>query len=295
MISILICSANPGDLLLVRKNIESTIGAIPYEIIAFDNSEGKKGISEVYNVGIKQARYELICFMHEDVSIKTKHWGNTIIRIFSGDPEIGIVGVAGGGYKSLAPSGWYCPEFENPAQSYQNILQGYKLDSKEEVHAYHNPYNEPLSDVVCVDGVWFCTRKSIALKNLFDEKLLKGFHGYDLDFCLNVFGKHRIVVSYDILMKHASEGNFNNAWLNEILKLHQKWNKYLPLTTSDVSEKEIYLTEKRAIKKLIEQMLGWNYPFAAIQKMLLNCTSSKRMPFRLFFKGYLHLVKQTWK
>ena len=295
MLSILICSANPKDLILVKQNIKNTIGAIPYEIIAFDNSEGKKGISEVYNAGIQQARYELICFMHEDVNIKTDDWGNIVNNIFSVNPEIGIVGVAGGGYKSLAPSGWYCLEFENPAQSYQNILQGYKLDSKDEIHAYHNPYNEQVSDVVCVDGVWFCTRKSIALKNLFDEKLLKGFHGYDLDFCLNVFGKHRIVVTYDILMKHASEGNFNHAWLDEILKVHQKWNKHLPLTTSQVSEMGIYLTEKRSIKRLIEQMLDWNYSFTAIQKMLLAGTASKRMPIRLFFKAYIHLVKQAWK
>lgn len=294
MLSIIICSANANDLLLVRQNIKSTIG-VPHEIIGYDNSTAKKGICEVYNDSVQKARYDLLCFMHEDVNIRTVNWGKIVDDIFTNDPDIGIVGVAGGGYKALAPSGWYCVEFQSPAKSFQNILQGYKLDSREEFHAYHNPYNESLSEVVCVDGVWFCTRKSIALQHVFDQKLLKGFHGYDLDFCLNVFGKHKIVVTYNVLMKHASEGNFNKSWLDEILKIHKKWNRNLPLTTSDATETEIYFTEKRAIKNRIEEMLEWGYSFKSIQKMLIAGIASKRMPIRLFFKGYIHLLELVYK
>lgn len=294
MISIIICSADAENLNAVLLNIEDTIGA-EHEIIALDNSLAKKGICEIYNLGIQKAKYDLICFMHEDISIKTTNWGLLVNQIFDKDPGIGIVGVAGGGYKALAPSGWYCMEFENPDISFQNILQGYKEAGKGHVHAYHNPRNEKLSDVVCVDGVWFCTRKTIAEQNLFDEKLLKRFHGYDLDFCLNVFGKYKIVVTYDILLEHASEGNFDKLWLDEILKVHKKWNRYLPLTISNVSEKEIYLTEKRAIKNLIDKMLEWGYSFGSVQQMLLSGTASKRMPLRLFFKGYIHLLKKTFE
>ena len=294
MISIIICSADAENLNAVLLNIEDTIG-VEHEIIALDNSLAKKGICEIYNLGIQKAKYDLICFMHEDISIKTTNWGLLVNQIFDKDPGIGIVGVAGGGYKALAPSGWYCMEFENPDISFQNILQGYKEAGKGHVHAYHNPRNEKLSEVVCVDGVWFCTRKTIAEQNLFDEKLLKRFHGYDLDFCLNVFGKYKIVVTYDILLEHASEGNFDKLWLDEILKVHKKWNRYLPLTISNVSEKEIYLTEKRAIKNLIDKMLEWGYSFGSVQQMLLSGTASKRMPLRLFFKGYIHLLKKTFE
>jgi len=294
MISIIICSVNPVDLQLVRKNIEKTVG-VPFELIAFDNRTTKWGICKVYNQGIHQAKYDMLCFMHEDIEIQTTNWGEKIMHIFNAHPEIGIAGVAGGGYKALAPSGWYCLEFENPHISFQNIIQGYKSSDRDDVHAYHNPYNESLADVVCVDGVWLCVRKSIAQRTMFDEKLLTGFHGYDIDFCLGVFGRERIVVTYDILMRHSSEGNFNKAWLDEILKVHKKWNAYLPLTTSKVSETEIYFTEKRALKKVIEQMREWKYTFRQIQRILLNTISSRRMPIRLFFKGYIHLLKETWK
>jgi len=293
MISVIICSASVNVLELVSKNISSTIG-VPHEIIAFDNSHEQRGICEIYNQGVREAKFDILCFMHEDVAILTSGWGKKVIDIFVKDGEIGVVGVAGGGYKALTPSGWYCVEFQNPKKSFQNILQGYKLDSKDEIHAYHNPDDEKLSEVVCVDGVWFCTKKEIAKSNPFDEVLLKKFHGYDVDFCLRVYAKHKIVVTYDILMKHASEGNFNKVWLDQILILHQKWSKRLPMTTADVSEKEIYLTEKRALKNLIEQMLKWEYSFMDINRMLLSTAASSRMSIRLFFKGYIHFLEKLF-
>lgn len=295
MISIIICSASTEELKQVSQNIDLTIG-VPYEIIGINNSDGKRGICEVYNEGKRKAQYDTLCFMHEDIEIKTENWGINVLNIFSENKEIGVVGVAGGGYKALAPSGWYCVEYNSPDKSFQNVIQGFKLKSKTEVHAYHNPYLQKLSEVVCVDGMWFCARKNILNDKPFDEDMLKGFHGYDVDFCLSIFGKHKIVVTYDILMKHSSEGNFNKEWLNDLLKLHRKWNAHLPMTvTKSVSKEDLYFTEKRALKNVIEQMLEWEYSFSDIQRMLFSLAKSRKMPLRLFFKGYVHLVEQHFE
>ena len=295
MISIIICSASTEELKQVSQNIDLTIG-VPYEIIGINNSDGKRGICEVYNEGKRKAKYDTLCFMHEDIEIKTENWGVNVLNIFTENKEIGVVGVAGGGYKALAPSGWYCVEYNSPDKSFQNVIQGFKLKSKTEVHAYHNPYLQKLSEVVCVDGMWFCARKDILNDKPFDEDMLKGFHGYDVDFCLSIFGKHKIVVTYDILMKHSSEGNFNKEWLNDLLKLHRKWNAHLPMTvTKSVSNEELYFTEKRALKNVIEQMLEWEYSFSEVQRMLFSLAKSRKMPLRLFFKGYVHLVEQHFE
>src|ERR1700749_930895 len=106
MISIIISSANPSLLIQASKNIEDTIG-VPYELVSFDNSGGQKGICEVYNLGIKKARYELLCFMHEDIEIETHGWGQVVIDQFNSDKELGLLGVAGSIYKTLTPSGWH--------------------------------------------------------------------------------------------------------------------------------------------------------------------------------------------
>ncbi|MCE7072667.1 MULTISPECIES: glycosyltransferase [Dyadobacter] len=289
MLSIVICSANAEDLSIVKENIAQTVG-IAHEIIAFDNRFEKKGICEVYNWGTQQARYDIICYMHEDVEIRTHGWGQTVIDIFSNDPEAGVLGVAGGGYKSLAPSGWYQVDFHYEERAFQNVLQGFKFNSKEEIHAYHNPGQEKLSQVVCVDGLWFCTRKDIALRFPFDAKLLPGFHGYDLDFCLSVYPEYKVLVTFEILMKHASEGNFDKKWFDQILKLHRKWSKILPLTTANISDRELYLTERRCFETVIEKMIHWDYSFYQIHKMLMSMRKS-RIRKKLFFKSYQHLLR----
>jgi hypothetical protein len=291
MISVIICSANPADLLLIKENIQSTIG-VPYEIIAFDNSLAKRSLCDIYNKGVERAAFSILCFMHEDLKIATYEWGKVVIDIFIGNGDIGVIGVAGGGYKALTPSGWYAEEFQHAAKSFQNIIQGFKDESRDEIHAFDNPYRERVSEVITVDGVWFCTKREIARDHLFDEVLLKGFHGYDLDFCLSVYGKHKIVVTYDILMTHQSEGVFDKKWLDTILLVHQKWSGILPLTTADVPESEIYYTEKRSLKRLITKMIEWGYSFGEIHKMLAGVSQSRKLSIRLFFKGYKHFLVQ---
>lgn len=290
MISIVICSIDPVQLAEVRSNIAATIG-IPYEVIAIDNRNSSKGICEVYNNGASVAKFAIVCFMHEDICIKTENWGKIVLSIFDKNPKAGIVGVAGGGYKSLTPSGWYNVDFQHAEKSFQNIIQGYKYNMKENFHALHNPLVEKLSEVVCVDGVWLCTRKELVLEKPFDQTLLTGFHGYDVDFCLHHFGVYQIFVTYEILLIHFSEGNFTKLWLDEVLKLHHKWRSYLPLTTVKLSQKEIYHTEKRTLKRLIEQMLIWEYSYLDIHKMLLVICKSNQLPARLFYKGYLHFLQ----
>jgi hypothetical protein len=290
MLSVIICSANADDLRLVKENIAATIG-IPHEIIAIDNRGASRGICDVYNEGARLANFDLLCFMHEDIALKTKDWGTKVADIFQKDEKIGVLGVAGGGYKSLAPCGWYQIEFHSEERSYQNVLQGYKRSEKPDFHAYHNPRNENLSRVVCVDGLWFCTQKKIAVSHPFDSKMLKGFHGYDLDFCLNVFPHHHIMVTFEILMRHASEGNFSKQWLDEILKVHRKWSPVLPITTSALEYKQDYFTELRAFQTVIDQMLEWDYSFFEIQKMLLYSLRSRKMRKKLFFKSYQYLLR----
>ncbi|MDR7130093.1 hypothetical protein J2X69_002440 [Algoriphagus sp. 4150] len=187
MLSIIICSANKEYLTNLKVNISETVGC-DFEILAYPNEKGTKGICEVYNQGIKEANYGLLCFMHEDIHIRTQNWGTRVFEIFSKTPSLGLLGVAGGDYKSLAPSSWY--NFEAPAnfagKKYINLLQGYKLENKEPIHELNNPKGQQLSTVACVDGVWMCTRKSIAQEIKFDESRLKGFHGYDLDYSLAI-------------------------------------------------------------------------------------------------------------
>jgi hypothetical protein len=251
MISIIISSANPDLLEKITQNIEDSIG-VPYEVISFDNSNGSSGLCKLYNEGTTKAKYDILCFMHEDIEIKTASWGKIVIDYFNKDPHLGLVGIAGSSYKSAIPSGWHSFAFESKI-NYINIIQNSKRNPGVDIHDYSNPKNEKLSQVVCLDGVWLCTPKQVALEFPFDAETLRGFHVYDIDFSLSVNQKYKVAVTFEILMKHFSEGNYTNAWLKDTIKIHNKWMSLLPLGVEILSKKDAAMIEKKAFRHLIKK------------------------------------------
>ncbi|WP_143960775.1 glycosyltransferase [Litoribacter populi] len=289
MISIIICSVNQKHLDQISQNISQTIG-VEYELLAIDNSKNPKGITSIYNEGAKRAKYEYLCFVHEDVLFETMNWGEKVSQILR-NKSIGLVGIAGSVYKSLAPSGWYLYELNYPAKAFQKIRQAYKFQDRPARLVDYNPSKKKLNEVICIDGVWFCTTKSVINDIPFDESF-DGFHGYDVDFSLAVAQKYKVMVTFDVLLTHFSEGRFDRKWLDATLKVQEKWNHCLPFYLSDVPKNLIYKTEKGAFKKSIKQMLDWGYSFGEIKTMLDNARKSPFMKNKLFFKLYFYLIKK---
>ena len=94
MISIIICSREKTRASQLKKNIQDTIGT-EFETIIIDNSENKHSITQAYNIGIDQSKFDYLCFIHEDIEFKTSNWGNILTSHIDKNPQ-GIVGVAGG-------------------------------------------------------------------------------------------------------------------------------------------------------------------------------------------------------
>jgi len=290
MISIIIASVKNELLVNVSESIRQTIG-VAFEIISFDNSSGKRGLCELYNEGAKQAKYDLLCFMHEDILIETRDWGKIVIEIFEKDPSLGLVGVAGGQYKSVAPSSWYFYENEAPELLNYNLIQRYKYTSKEKAMIHANPGNNKLVEVASIDGVWFCCTRTAINSYAFDQNLLKGFHGYDLDFSLGIGQTFKVGVTFDVLIEHFSEGNPDRNWLNEILKVHAKWSSHLPINIPGLARADMTFLEKRGFKGIINWMKAERFTFFETEAMLLRGRSSRIMTIKLFMKLYLHLLK----
>lgn len=288
MISIVISSANKQFLKAVSNNIHETIGVV-YEIIAVDNSDGSKGICEVYNSGAKQAKYDLLCFMHEDVEIKTENWGEKVLSYFDSDKSLGIIGVAGSTYKALVPSGWGTEGTKGT--EFYNYIQAFKHSKKASIYAYSNEENTLVQTVAVVDGVWFVTTRKIALEIGFDERLFKGFHCYDLDFCLNVGKNHKITVVFDILLEHFSEGGYDETWFYETLKLHNKWKSELPRCVFDISQKEKEKIEKRLFKRMLARLIDWKFEKKHILCILKEYIGYSKTSYLFYLKIRLYFFK----
>ncbi|MEN0054876.1 MAG: glycosyltransferase [Mucilaginibacter sp.] len=291
MISIIIASADKILLKQVTENIHHTVG-VPFEIIATDNSRGEKSMCEVYNQAAQNAQYDILCFMHEDIIIDTQNWGNTVNQLFNTNPDLGLVGIAGGAYKALAPSGW---QPFGDINIHMHLLQDYKFAGKERALVKLNPGNQKLPAVACIDGVWFATTKKIWAEFQFDEKTFTGFHAYDIDFSLTIGQKYKIAVTYDVLLQHLSDGNYDRTWVYESMKLHKKWNKHLPANIQGLFYKQQIIAEKLTFKKFTEQLITLKMPIKLAYTILWQYNRYASFSFKLFVKLNFYLLKLQLK
>lgn len=252
MISIIICSANSELLKTVKSNIDKTIG-VEHEIIAYDNSDAQRGICEVYNEGARDAKYNILCFMHEDVELNTPEWGARVLEAFGENERLGLLGIAGSSFKSYSPSGWDSTCMRERI-NFSNLLQKYKYSASRKDDALINKSAKSTTLVAVVDGVWFCSRNDILLEIKFDQQLLRKFHGYDIDISLAIGQRFDVAVTSDVLLTHYSEGNFNKEWIEEMLLLHEKWKPQLPVNVAALERSEIIKCEQQAFKSFITTM-----------------------------------------
>ena len=244
MISVIISTQDSVLLHRISENIKETIG-VEFEIIAIEN-KAQYSICEAYNLGVTKSKYPFMCFVHEDVLFKTTNWGDRLTSIMKNDPTIGLIGIAGTKFRSSYPSAIG----QGPGLS--RFLRGniYHWDNYKDFDK-SDQQNE-IDDVVCIDGVFMFSKKEVFQHCRFDEKLLTHFHGYDIDFSLQVFFKpYRVVVDRSVLIAHYSNGNYigQNTIANRLVV--KKWMKKLPVATKD--------TLLSALRIRILDSLNWYY------------------------------------
>jgi hypothetical protein len=292
MITVIICSINAAHLKRISKNIEETIG-VPYELIAIDNSTNPRGICAVYNEGARRATFDCLCFVHEDVQFNTIGWGQVLISIFN-DTTWGLVGLAGAAHKPKLLSGWGAQGLKDRMVKI-NLIQHFKGNKPPKLQ-YENTSKEKIAEVACLDGVFLASTKSVIRQIPFDENLLKGFHGYDLDLSLAIGQHYKVGVTYEILAEHFSEGSLNTEWLESSMLVHQKWSEKLPKTVIPVTKKERKNCEKRSFRYILSILKENNALDYSLK--ILHQGELKELSFLTYLKMYyslgkIYLLKRT--
>ena len=233
MISIIISTHKPEIFDAVKVSIEKTIG-VAYEIIGVEN-QARYSICEAYNIGESKAKYPYLCFVHEDVLIKTKDWGRSLISIMEDDKSIGLIGIAGTKFKSTYPTGsWGQSSFLTKFKRGHVFI--HSIDSMEQHIEYDVSKNpELLEEVVCVDGIFMFTKKDIYKSCRYDDTIFTNFHGYDLDFSLQVlFQSYKVLVYRGIELIHLSKGNYTPYFTIANRLIQKKWKSKLPVASNDL-------------------------------------------------------------
>lgn len=254
MISLIICSREAKLLAQVKDNIAATIG-VAFELIAIDNSEGRYGICEAYNLGAAQAQYEFLCFMHEDIKFLTSNWGQRVATLLA-DNTIGVVGIAGSTWQLKVPAAWW---FSGEQQIRMNIV--HTAPGTMPVYDCINPLQASLEDASVLDGVWLCSRRQVWQQYPFDQATFPAFHFYDIDYCTAIYFHYRICVAFDILLEHSSTGKVNDAWLLSAQRYQKKWAAKLPFGPAAISAIENKRLERAALITFLHSLLNSGLPF----------------------------------
>lgn len=226
MISIIICSRKVDISDELKTNIATTIGC-EYELCVIDNSSNSYNIFTAYNEGVKRAKGDVLCFVHEDVVFHTDNWGVDVTDLFLENCNIGAVGVVGGQYLSRNKVAWW-----DASPMIGEIIQG----STDKFGKYSAIFDsngrvKNVTDVVAVDGCFLCIRASLFHNNIrWDDVSYKGFHLYDVDIAMQIIDKgYRVCICPGLLIEHKSRGCANGAYYDALNVFCCKWESKLPM------------------------------------------------------------------
>lgn len=286
MISVIICSRTSTIGTALSENIKNSIGC-EYELISIDNSKNTYSIFEAYNLGIQKSKFDFLCFIHDDVFIYKKNWGECILDIFNKDQRIGLIGVAGSKIKSKMPSPWWnCPENQKAI----NIVQHYNHKNREKMALGFGKSSNV--EAMVIDGVFIAARKD---DNIRFDTGMRGFHNYDLNISFEYKKwNYKIIITNQVGLEHYSTGSLNGDWVKSTYRIHRKYKNILPLKIApNVIKKEIeianavsFLEECITYKKYGIGVLVWSELLILYPKWKWHI----RLLYRLLKKN-----KQCWQ
>lgn len=257
MISAIICSRSKDIASDQRSNIEETVGA-DVEIVVIDNSANTETIFSAYNKGVKSAKGDLLCFVHDDVMFRTNGWGRLIETHFLAEEKLGMIGFAGAHFLPDVPMYWD----ESPFISEHNLTT--RNGQTEQCFSLEHFGENALSEVAAIDGMCFFVRRSLFDSIAFDEATFNGFHLYDMDISMQVReAGFKVCVCNDVLVEHFYDYNPSKAGFGlfetNLRKFHEKWFSRLPLavglggmTGGVVSQLNEYVKRQMELKKSLE-------------------------------------------
>lgn len=217
MVSIVYCTrqTNPEH----KEHLIKSSGLHKHvEVIEIINNG--ESLTNAYNRGLKQAKYDIVVFCHDDLFVETKQWGNKLVKLFDKNPEYGIIGVAGS--KNIPVSGQW---WENRNKMYGRVAHTH--EGKTWLSAYSDDLGQNLEETIIVDGVWFSVHKN-RIKKDFNENV-EGFHFYDVTFSFENFLEGvKVGVTTVVRINHQSIGMTNEAWEKNRADFAETFKTHLP-------------------------------------------------------------------
>ncbi|MFL5863651.1 MAG: glycosyltransferase [Solirubrobacteraceae bacterium] len=180
-----------------------------------------------YNALLEEfsARNELeaLVLIHQDAELIERDFCQ-IVRCALADPQVGLVGCVGAvGVRSIA---WW-----EASVTLASFVNRYQEHGGGDLASFSWEWGEApayarIGEVETLDGFVLVLAPWVVRNLRFDESLGK-FHGYDLDFCLQVRAAGRRVVTADFRAVHHRQLEMvpdPEEWIEAHIKVAEKWD-----------------------------------------------------------------------
>lgn len=202
-----------------KKHLLSTCSLKDPQIIEYIN-HNEFSLSELYNRGIEEAKFDIVVCLHNDVRLEN-NWGNKLLKIFVENTEYAIIGLAGTANFPTSGVYWSGGMTNMAGRVY------HKIDGKKKLTDY-SVKSKDLFPVASIDGLFISFNKNKIIHR-FDETMGK-FNFYDHAFCLaNYISGVKIGVTTNFEITHESIGLPNENFETDRGIFLEKYGEFLPI------------------------------------------------------------------
>jgi hypothetical protein len=184
--------------------------------------ENKRGLPEVYNLAIEEARDEpaILVFIHDDVHLLDYFWVERVLRSLE---NFQLIGLAGNKRRVPRQPGWAFID-EKLTWDLPENLSGVVGHGKTFPPSHLSVFGKPGQEVKLLDGLMLAARSQTFIDNdlRFDETF--DFHFYDLDICRQAELKTVTMGTCALPVIHESGGSFGSeSWRRGYQRYLDKW------------------------------------------------------------------------
>lgn len=200
MVSVVICSIDDARHERAVALYRRLFAAVRHEIVSIRNA---RSLAEAWNWAVGHSAADVVLLSHDDVDVLAPDFA---ARLFDRLRSFDIVGIAGSTRVDGPAIGW----------SGHPHLRGWITHRAPDSDNWQVDVLHPhpvAGDIVLLDGVLLAGKREAFRAIPFDDVNFDGFHLADLDWsCRAAQAGFKLGVAGDLLLVHASRGNYDATW-----------------------------------------------------------------------------------
>lgn len=245
LISVIVCSVERNRLARLQTDLQREMANEPWELVHIADA---RSLNDGYARGLQRARGELIVLCHDDIGILTRRFA---ARLRAHLGRFDLVGVAG--TDRLSGPKWF---WTGPPHTHSWVSQPH---ASQWLCGLAGAYGPVIAGAQALDGVFLAARRG-ALEQLgFDRDTFDGFHFYDLDLSWRAHQAGlRCGIALDLLIWHASGGNFAASWQHYAQRFLDKFPQLQPQAAAvPYRPGTLLLADERLVEPVYDWIAHW--------------------------------------